>query len=126
MATQELQTAGKAAKVKLISSTDKLFADFDSVAHITAEVVDDKGVELPGANDQITFKVAGPGVITAVESSALVAQSFRGNSHYAYMGQCTAFVHANGAAEEVTLTASAPGLAEGKLTLATAAARTGH
>jgi len=123
---EELTTAGKAAKVALKASTAKLFADFDSIAHVTVTVVDDKGIEVPAENGVVTFKVAGPGEIAAVENGHLVNQNFRGNSHALYEGQCVAFVRATGPDGKITLTASAPGLADATLTFDAGPARPGH
>jgi beta-galactosidase len=126
-ASAELKTAGKPAKVKLETTAQKLFADFDSVAHVRAVITDDQGVEVPTATDMVTFKVSGPGEIAAIENAQLVNQPFRGNEHAAYKGECVAFVRATaGGTGKITVTASGPGLAESVITLDVGEGRVGH
>ncbi len=123
VATCELATAGKPSKIALKASTDHLFADFDSVAHVTVMVTDDKGVEIPTAADVISFKISGPGILAGLENSAMQNQDFRGTSHPCVNGECVAFVQANGPGGKITLTASAPGLADATITFDAAPAR---
>ena len=58
----ELRTAGKAAAVVLKVDRPRLAATWDDVAYVTAEVVDEQGVVVPSAANEITFAVTGPGV----------------------------------------------------------------
>ncbi|HVS73064.1 MAG TPA: glycoside hydrolase family 2 TIM barrel-domain containing protein [Phycisphaerae bacterium] len=113
VATYELTTPGKPAKLVVTASTNKLFNDFDSVAHVTVTVTDDKGITIPNASNQIKFAVTGPGKIEALENAHLINQDFRGDTHEAYNGQCVGFVGATADSGKITLTVSSPGLADG-------------
>ncbi|MBN1973823.1 MAG: DUF4982 domain-containing protein [Sedimentisphaerales bacterium] len=124
VASQELVTAGKAAKIVLTPSTRKLFADFDSLAHVTVSITDDKGVEVPAANNIVTFKVSGPGEIAALANGSTQAQNFRGTEHAALAGQLIAYIRAAGSDDSITLTAASNGLTSAAIRFETAPART--
>ena len=126
VATQELATAGKAAKIALASSAQKLFADFDSLAHVTVSITDDKGIQAPTADNAVTFAISGPGEIAALGNGSTQAQNFRGTQHNAFNGQLAAYIRATGAGGPITLTATADGLAKATVTFETAPARPGH
>jgi beta-galactosidase len=126
VATQELVTAGPAAKLTFMPSTRKLFADFDSVAHVTIAVTDAKDVPIPLASNTITVTVSGPGLLAALGTGQLVAQDFRAPTKPALNGQLVAYVRATGSTGPITLKASAEGLAPATMTFETGAARPGH
>lgn len=124
VATDELHTAGKPAKIILATETKDLTPGFDNVAIIRATIVDKKGVTIPRANNLITFKVFGPGVIAAVDNADNASQElFQTNSRCAFQGTCTAFLRAAAvttakASKIITVTATADGLSAWPLTLA--------
>jgi beta-galactosidase len=116
VATDELRTAGQAAKIILTSETTRLAPGYDDVAMIRATVADTNGVEVPRAGDLITFKTAGPGVIAAVDNGDNAShEPFQANSRRAFQGECVAFVRATATNGEITITASAAGLVDGTL-----------
>ena len=127
-ATQELKTAGAAAKVTLTpASSGKLYADFDSLAIVTVSITDEKGVQVPTASNNVSFAINGPGEIAALASGGPPRnQNFRGTEHGAAEGQLMAYIRATGNNGPITLTASAEGLAKGTLTIETAPARPGR
>ncbi len=117
-ARQQLRTAGKTAKIVLTANVTRLAADWDGVSVVRATVADANGVPVPGANDLITFKVTGPGVVAAVDNGDNAShEPFQASERYAYLGQCVAFVKATAPSGQITLTASAPGLASGSVRL---------
>jgi beta-galactosidase len=59
--TTQLVMAGDPAKIVLKSSQNKLTADRGSVAIITADIVDSKGIHVYGAANTIKWTVTGPG-----------------------------------------------------------------
>ncbi len=121
-ATDELTTAGAPAKITLTPERQKIAATWDDVDYVTASVTDANGVEVPGANDLVTFSVSGPGEIAAVDNADDESHElFQTNARHAYHGQCIAIVRATGATGPITLTASAPGRAPASITIATQA-----
>ena len=118
VATHELRTAGKAAKILLTGSATTLPADFNHVSRVLASVVDENGETVPTANPEITFKIAGPGVIAAVDNADNSShEPFQAAERKAWEGWCVAFVKASTPSGNITLSASAPGLAAGSLSL---------
>jgi beta-galactosidase len=111
VATDELRTAGAPAKIVLTTSHDRLPFDWNNVAFVRATVVDAHGVVVPGANDLISFKISGPGVIAAVDSANNAShEPFQAGERHAFQGKCVAFVKASAPSGKMVVTASAPGL----------------
>jgi len=116
--TNQLRTAGKPSKVILTTDAQKLAPGFDNVAMVRANIVDAHGVQLPRANDLISFSLSGPGAIAAVDNADNASHElFQTNSRHAFQGECAAFVRATAASGKITLTASAVGLKAGSLTI---------
>jgi beta-galactosidase len=118
----ELRTAGKPVKIALSADRAKLRPDWDDVAYVTARVVDDQGVTVPSANQEVAFRTAGPGVIAAVDSADNSShEPFQASSRRAYEGECVAIVKAQAAGGRIVVSAAAPGLAGSSVTIATGA-----
>jgi len=114
-ASDELRTAGKAAKVMLTADRSSLTSDWNDVSYVTAQVVDSNGVLAPGASDLVQFKVSGPGAIAAVDNADNASHElFQASARHAYEGRVVAIVRAT-ASGLVTVSASADGLAPGSL-----------
>ncbi len=118
VATDELQTAGQPAKILLTANLKKIADDWDGVAFVRAAVVDRRGVPVPSANDLISFNISGPGVVAAVDNADNAGhEPFQASERHAFQGECVAFVKATEPASRIILTASAPGLKSGSVTL---------
>ena len=116
VATNELRTAGAPARILLTSDRPSLSPAADDVVAVRATVVDDQGVRIPNAADDISFSVAGPGVVAATDNGDNRAHDPFSTPHRpAYGGQCVAFVKAIGTGKFV-VAASAPGLKQGWIT----------
>ncbi len=127
-AEHELRTAGKPAKIALSVDQTRLTPVWDDVAFVTAAITDQNGIVTPGASDVIAFKVAGPGVITAVDSGDNSStEPFQASMRRAYQGFCYAMIKASAPRGRITVSASAPGIAGSSITIdaiaATPAAR---
>lgn len=64
--TTTVRTAGKAAAVKMVADKDVLKADGDDLAYITLSLVDENGVELPQASDEMAVEVKGAATFKAL------------------------------------------------------------
>ena len=118
VATDELRTAGAPAKIVLTANRDQLPSDWNEVAFVRATVVDAHGVLVPSATNLITFKISGPGVIAAVDNADNAShEPFPAGERHAFQGRCVAFVKASAPSGKIVLTASAPGLESGSITL---------
>ena len=118
LATYELRTAGKPAKILLTTDRSSLAPAWDDVAFVEAVVVDENGVVVPGANDLITFKVAGRGAVVAVDSADNNShEPFQATERRAYQGRCFAILKASAPSGRITLTATASGLTSNSITI---------
>jgi beta-galactosidase len=111
VAAYELRTAGKPSKIALKADHPNLTAEWDDLAYIEATVVDHEGILVPDAADLISFKVAGPGSIAAVDNGDNSShESFHADHRRAYQGRCFAIIKANEAGN-ITVQATGDGLA---------------
>ncbi len=118
VATSEIRTAGRQAKIELTASRMSLAHSWEDVVQVRATVVDANGVQIYPANDLVTFEVSGPGQVAAVDNADLNShESFQGNQRHAFQGTCVAYVRAAADNGMITVRAAAPGLAAGTVTL---------
>jgi beta-galactosidase len=118
VATDELRTAGKAAKIILSTQTQTLSPGFDNVAIVRARVVDADGITVPRADDLISFTVSGPGVIACVDNADPAStEPFQASQRYAYHGECVVFVKAASSSGKISVKAEAAGLKAGSVSI---------
>jgi beta-galactosidase len=111
VATHELRTADKPAKIVLTADRKELANNFDEVAFIRASIVDENGITVPDASEPITFDISGPGQIVAVDSADPASHElFQANHRTPYRGMCVGIVRATEPVGEITLTASSQSL----------------
>ena len=114
-ATYELRTAGRPTQILLSADRASIAPIWDDVSYVTATVADDNGVIVPNANDLISFKIGGPGVIAAVDSADNNShEPFQATARRAYRGGCFVIIKAI-AAGKMTLEASGSGLKSGSV-----------
>ncbi|HTY86460.1 MAG TPA: glycoside hydrolase family 2 TIM barrel-domain containing protein [Candidatus Acidoferrum sp.] len=124
VATDELRTAGSPAKIVLAVSRDRLPFDWDAVACVRATVVDKQGVPVPVANDLVSFKISGPGVVAAVDNADNAShEPFQASGRRAFHGRCVAYLKTTAPSGKIVVTASAPGLKSGKAVIRATGAR---
>ncbi|HEY4786964.1 MAG TPA: glycoside hydrolase family 2 TIM barrel-domain containing protein, partial [Bacteroidales bacterium] len=68
VATDELKTAGRPAKIILSADKNQVANDWDDVTYITATVTDSAGTQISSADNLIKFSISGPGKIVAVDN----------------------------------------------------------
>jgi beta-galactosidase len=118
VARDEVRTAGSARALSLSSSTASLAADGQSLAYVTASVVDVHGVMVPGARELIRFSVTGAGVLKATDNGRQEnARGYTSPSQEAFSGRALAVVGAGRQPGTITLTAAAEGLTPATLRL---------
>ncbi len=116
VATDELRTAGKPAKIILSTETKTLAPTFDAVAIVRAKITDADGIEIPRAHDLISFKISGPGQVVAVDNGDNSSHElFQASERQAFEGECVAFVKANASSGKIVLNATAVGLTAGAI-----------
>ncbi|KAL2167927.1 hypothetical protein VTG60DRAFT_617 [Thermothelomyces hinnuleus] len=112
-ASDRVVTAGAPAALRLRADRSAIAGDGLDLSFLTATVVDSKGNVVPQADNEITFTVSGRGVgeIVATDNGdPRDFTSFASRTRKAFSGLALGVVRANRKGE-ITVTASAPGLA---------------
>jgi len=118
VATRELRTAGSPKGIVLSTDAKRLSPGWDNVAFVRAKIVDANGIEIPRADDLISFNISGPGVIAAVDSANNSShEPFQAIERHAFEGECVALVRTTSPSGKIVLTATAPGLKSGSIAI---------
>ena len=114
-ATDEVKTAGAAAKLKLEPDRSDIRADGKDLSFVTLTVTDKHGLMAPRADNEIHFDVEGPGEIVATDNGdATSFEPFPSHDRKAFNGMCVVIVRGKpGQAGKIKVTAKAEGLAVG-------------
>jgi beta-galactosidase len=123
VATDELKTAGKPARIVFTADkpTTPLTPDWNDVRTVTATLVDEAGTRIPDSTMVVKFAATGPASIIAVDNGNLTDHDpYQASECKLYFGNALALLRATGAAGKVTVTASADGVPTASLTLTTA------
>lgn len=95
VAVDDLRTAGQAAALRLIPDRTSLTVNWDSVAHVEVQILDENGTLVPDASDLVQFSISGPGRMIAVDSGNVVSiEPFQASERTAYQGRCLAVLRA--------------------------------
>ena len=106
-----LRTAGAPARLKLLPETIQLHADGKDVCQIEFQIVDEQGVRVPEATNEVSFTLTGPGRILGIGNGDLDnSESCQALKHQAYQGRGLAILQAGNRAGGITFQAIAPGL----------------
>jgi beta-galactosidase len=123
VATDELNTVGKGTNLSMMADAGPLTTGWDDVRFVKVSVVEGGGV-VPAADNLITFKITGPGVIAAVDNADNAShESFRGSQRHAYQGTCFAMVKATGDSGTIHLEAASEGLTGATIDIPVATAK---
>jgi beta-galactosidase len=115
------ETAGPAAKIVLSADRSALTADGRDCAVIRAEVVDAKGRPVPKAMNMVTFSLAGPAAVIGVgNGDPNCHEPDKASRRSAFNGLCCAILQTQKTPGAIAITASAEGLASGKVILKSA------
>lgn len=113
VATDELRTAGKAARLVLsLDSADaSLSRHIDDVAYVTATLFDAKGTRIPDSTTVVKFRAEGQGDIIAVDNGDLMDHGpYQATERKLYDGNAVAILRARAITGTITVIASAPGV----------------
>jgi beta-galactosidase len=121
VATDEVRTAGPAARVKLVPDRSVIQADGDDLSFVTVRVEDKDGVLCPAADHLVHFHISGAGTIAGVDNgNAATVEPFHADYRKAFNGLALVIVRSlPGRAGGVRLTASSEGLAAGETEITT-------
>jgi beta-galactosidase len=112
VATDERKTAGEPARIVLSPDHTAISSDGDDLSFVTVRVEDKDGNLCPNADNLVTFKLQGPGLIAAVDNgNAATVESFQADHRKAFSGMALVIVRGKrGASGSVTLSATSEGL----------------
>ena len=114
-ATDEVETAGAPARLKLDPDRRTIDADGKDLSFVTVTVTDKHGVMAPRADNRIHFEIKGPGEIVATDNGDPTDfESFPSHDRKAFNGLCLVIVRGHpGQPGKIELTATADGLKVG-------------
>ncbi len=116
--SDEIQTAGAPAAIRLTADRNSLVADGQSLAFVTVEVVDAKGRVVPTADVRMTFTVSGAATMLAAGNADIKDEDpYFDASHRTWHGRALVVMRNNGKRGKSVLTVAADGLPTARLTL---------
>ncbi|MDQ0905688.1 beta-galactosidase [Streptomyces canus] len=123
VATDVLCTAGKPHAVRLTADRTSLAADGRSLAFVTADVVDSRGVVVPDAEHLISFAVTGGSLAGLDNGREESAERYQATTRTAFHGKALAIVRSGTEPGVLKVTASAQGLRAGSAKVRTTPSR---
>ncbi len=110
-----LRSAGPARRIEIVPDSREISADGKDVAHLEFRIVDENGIRVPGAADEMTFAVEGPGRIIGIDNGDLRDVSDpKDLRHKAFRGRGLAYLQSlEGKPGAVVVTITSPGLEPG-------------
>ncbi|KAL2162563.1 hypothetical protein VTH06DRAFT_7477 [Thermothelomyces fergusii] len=113
------RTVGEARALSLTADRAEIRGDGRDLSFVTVAVVDENGDTVPEADNAITFSVSGPGRIVATDNGDPADMTeFPSLTRKAFSGLALAIVRADkGASGDITVTASAEGLATAEVVI---------
>jgi beta-galactosidase len=111
IATDEIHTAGKPAKILLKADRSEIKPVDRDLSFVTVTVQDADGNTCPTAENEIKFAVDGPGTIAGVgDGDATNHESFQGHQHKVFNGLGLVVLQSTNQTGEIKLTATGDGL----------------
>jgi beta-galactosidase len=118
VSTVEVFTTGEPALIALSTDRTSMSANRRDVAHLVAEVQDEQGRPVPGAENEITFEVQGEARFIGVDNGNLEShEEYRVNHRKAFNGLCLAIIQSTAKPGPIKITASSPTLRPSMLTI---------
>ncbi|WOH36604.1 glycoside hydrolase family 2 TIM barrel-domain containing protein [Thalassotalea fonticola] len=113
-----VQTAGKATGLAIKADKTMISANRRDVVHLEIDIVDDKGVMLPSANNLVTINIEGPGRLIGVENGDILDLApHKVPTRKAFMGKVLALVQATDQSGDIEVTISAASLTSQHITI---------
>ncbi|WP_165748777.1 beta-galactosidase GalB [Cellulophaga sp. Z1A5H] len=120
VASKEIKTAGKPAKISLVADRNTIKADGKDLSFVSVSIEDKDGNLCPNAANLINFKVEGAGVLEAVgNGNSASLESFQENYIKSFFGKSLAIIKGTENTGEVTITATGENLATASLIIKT-------
>ena len=122
--TARRETTGQSAKLTLRADRQEIAADGEDAAMFVVEVLDAQGRVVPITENEVTFRVTGPGKVIGVGNGDPTShESDIGSSRKAFSGLCVSIVQSSKTAGSITVEAASPGLTGASATIASKAVK---
>jgi beta-galactosidase len=109
--TEEVMTAGPAAKIVLTPDRKMISADGRDLSFVTVKVLDNQGTLVPDANNLVHFKISGEGRIAGVDNgSETDLDPFKADHRNVFNGLALVVVRSTEKAGTISLEATSDGL----------------
>jgi beta-galactosidase len=120
--SDEVRTAGPAAKIALIPDRARVIADGEDLSFVTVRIEDKDGNPCPLADNLVRFKVEGAGSLAAVDNgNAATVEPFQADYRKAFNGLCLLIVRSErGQTGRIHISASSEGLKSAETTVTAA------
>jgi beta-galactosidase len=110
-ASEIVRTAEQPAAIQLLADKKQLSAGERRVIHFEISIVDQNSVMVPSADNEITFRVEGPGHILGTDNGdPLDLSGYKTNSRKAFRGKCLLMVETDGSKGDLVISAESVGL----------------
>ena len=117
---KEIHTAGAPAQISMSADRKRIKADGKDLSFITVRVLDKDGFAVPEADNTVTFSIDGAGTVAATDNGYQAdTSSFQSLHRKCWKGMALAIVQSTTKQGNITLSATAPGLAPASITLKT-------
>ena len=118
VATDEVKSStGVPAALKLSAYKPSVDVTTDDLVFITCDIVDQNGVFVPRAENEVTFTCTGGSVLGTDNGHGANVENLRGPAHQAFCGKVLCVCRHDGLTGTMTITATADGLTTGKITV---------
>jgi len=116
VASDQVRTAGPAARIKLVPDRGTIKADGDDLSFITVRIEDKDGNLAPMADNLVHFTVSGPSAIAAVDNgNAATVEPFHADQRRAFNGLALLIVRSRpGQPGQTRISATSEGLTQGE------------
>jgi len=109
--TETVETTGRPHAIRLTADKGLLYAGKKGVAHITVEVVDDKGRVVPTADNMIKYTISGSGILLGLDNgNPSDHEPYNSGQRKVFNGMGIALIQAGENMGSVKLTASSEGM----------------
>ena len=109
--TQEVHTAGKAARIQLLADRPVIRQGGEDLSFVTVKITDAAGNLVPDAANDVHFVLQGDALIAGVDNGSETSlEPFKADHHTAFNGLALAVIKSKEKKGKVKLTASAEGL----------------
>jgi beta-galactosidase len=115
-----IQTTGTPVAIKLSIDRESINADARDAAHVKIEILDEKGLAIPNANNLIALNVEGAGNLIGFDNGNPQDHgSMKSKEKKTFNGLALAIIQSSDKAGEIIITATSPGLKEAMIKIKT-------